>query len=226
MKYTIPYLSNIFLKIRNKFSNHFRNSSSYWKMRYELGGNSGLGSYNELAIFKANIINEFIENNSIQTVIELGCGDGNQLRYAKYPNYKGFDISPKAIEMCSQIFDEDKSKTFFIIDQNIHSQILSCISELAISLDVIFHLIEDPVFDEYMSLLFTASNKFVCIYSSNKNDNSDTHAPHVKHREFSEWIRKNRPEWRLIKTIPNIYPYNGDDRISSFSDFYFYEKLT
>lgn len=225
MKYNTLFLSKIFLKIKNKFNSRFRNSTSYWKTRYEVGGNSDLGSYNELAIFKANILNKFVENNSIKTVIELGCGDGNQLRYAKYPSYKGFDISPKAIEMCSQLFNEDKSKTFYIIDQNIHSQILSYTSDLAISLDVIFHLIEDPIFEDYMSLLFTASNKFVCIYSSNKDDNSDTQVHHVKHRDFSQWIEENRPEWRLIKKIPNIYPYNGDDRVSSFSDFYFYDKL-
>ncbi len=37
------------------------NSKKYWNDRYVKGGNSGTGSYNELAKFKAHIINSFIE---------------------------------------------------------------------------------------------------------------------------------------------------------------------
>jgi len=41
------------------------NSSEYWDNRYKNGGNSGQGSYNALAKFKASVINDFIENNKI-----------------------------------------------------------------------------------------------------------------------------------------------------------------
>ncbi len=36
------------------------------------GKNSGAGSYNELAEFKANVLNDFVRENDIQTVIEYG----------------------------------------------------------------------------------------------------------------------------------------------------------
>ena len=36
-------------------------SNKFWNDRYANGGNSGAGSYNELAKFKADIINNFIE---------------------------------------------------------------------------------------------------------------------------------------------------------------------
>ena len=55
------------------------NSSKYWEDRYKNGGNSGAGSYNTLAKFKASVINHFIENNKIQSLIDYGVGDGNQL---------------------------------------------------------------------------------------------------------------------------------------------------
>ena len=40
-------------------------SSNYWESRYKNGGNSGAGSYNQIAKFKTKIINDFIkkENN-------------------------------------------------------------------------------------------------------------------------------------------------------------------
>ena len=57
------------------------NSSKYWDDRYKKGGNSGDGSYNNLAIFKSQIINSFLlhTTNSIESIIDYGVGDGNQL---------------------------------------------------------------------------------------------------------------------------------------------------
>ena len=55
------------------------NTLSYWENRYKNNGNSGAGSYGRLAEFKADVINNFIAENKITSVIEFGCGDGNQL---------------------------------------------------------------------------------------------------------------------------------------------------
>ncbi|BAY21846.1 hypothetical protein NIES2100_16040 [Calothrix sp. NIES-2100] len=226
--FNIHSIVKILLKINNKIEQYiekyFFKSSYYWRQRYKFGGNSGSGSYNKLAMFKANIINSFVEDNSIKTVIEFGCGDGNQLRYAKYDHYIGFDISPHAIEICRKVFSADPCKSFLELKVHEDIQKFKYKAELTLSLDVIFHLVEDVVFDKYMSLLFESSKKFVCIYSSNSNNNEPDQAPHVRHRVFSLWVEKNQPNWQLIKMIPNIYPYNGDDGTTSFSDFYFYKN--
>ena len=37
------------------------NSSLFWENRYKKGGNSGSGSYNKMAEFKAKVINDFIK---------------------------------------------------------------------------------------------------------------------------------------------------------------------
>jgi cyclopropane fatty-acyl-phospholipid synthase-like methyltransferase len=62
--------------------------------------------------FKAEFLNAFVAKNSIQTVLEFGCGDGNQLKIAKYPNYIGLDVSKTAINICHQLFPNDKTKSF------------------------------------------------------------------------------------------------------------------
>lgn len=49
-------------------------------------------------------------------------------------------------------------------------------------------------------------------------------ANHVKHRKFADWVEKNLTNWKLINVIINKYPFNGNIKESSFSDFYFYEK--
>ena len=199
------------------------NSKDYWERRYLKGGTSGAGSYNQLAEFKAEILNEFVEKNHINKVIEWGCGDGNQLKLAKYPVYVGFDVSRTAIELCKKIFENDNAKKFIWCGDDNFENV--DIGDLAISLDVVFHLIEDDIYDKYMSRLFNSSNKYVCIYSSNTEGQT---AIHVKHRKFTVWIENNlNGQWKLIRVVKNRYPYSEAlPDTTSFSDFYFYEKVT
>ena len=76
-----------------------------------------------------------------------------------------------------------------------------------------------------MSNLFNSSNKFVCIYSSNINR---VWTKHVRHRKFTDWIEQNASkDWKLIECIPNKYPFDKNNfDMTSFSNFYFYEKIT
>lgn len=192
--------------------NFFPGSKKYWDKRYKLGGTSGAGSYKELAEFKADIINCFVEKNNIETVIEYGCGDGNQLRLAQYPSYTGFDISEKAIKTCREIFQHDHKKTFKLM-KNYNGET----AQLTLSLDVIYHLIEDEVYHQYMKRLFDSSTQYVIIYSSDTDKQAKLQVSHVKHRKFSDWIKQYRPEWERIKYIPT-------DGGSTFTDFYIYMR--
>ena len=196
-------------------------SQSYWENRYRSGGNSGLGSYNNLAAFKAQVINDFVARNRISTVIEFGFGDGNQLDLANYPKYMGFDISPEAVKNCRQKFPKDYSKSFFELTEYDGQT-----AELTLSLDVIYHLVEDKVFANYMRLLFSAAINFVVIYSSNTDDNSDIPPnSHVFHRKFEDWSTQNAPDWKLIEFTPNRFQFAGNMECGSFADFYIYEQV-
>ena len=80
-------------KIRKTWQSiFFKNSQRYWEERYQNGGNSGEGSYNKLAKFKADTITEFIKQNNVKDAIEFGCGDGNVLSFTTYHSYIGLDI--------------------------------------------------------------------------------------------------------------------------------------
>jgi hypothetical protein len=200
----------------------FDGSEKYWQERYKAGGNSGSGSYAELAAFKAEVINAFVKDNAVKSVIEYGSGDGNQLVAAVYPSFIGFDVSQVAVENCRKQYAKDKTKSFKLV-----SDYAGETAELTLSLDVIYHLVEDAVFTAYISLLFDSSTRFVILYASN-SDNQDTspRAPHVRHRQFSKWIEANRPGWKLIKHLPNKFPFSHDGKTEtgSFADFYIYAK--
>lgn len=198
----------------------FSSSGKYWEDRYKLGLNSGDGSYNKLAKFKAEILNDFVKKHDVFDVVEWGCGDGNQLSLMQYKKYHGFDVSFKAISICNNLFSSDETRSFSHI-----SSYNGDVYDLAISLDVIYHLVEDNIYEEYMHRLFTSSKKYVVIYSSDISDDSGKFK-HVKHRHFTDWVSRNYGgSWYLVGVIKNKYPFNGNPKESSFADFFIYHKV-
>lgn len=204
----------------------FRGSAPYWEERYAAGGTSGAGSYGRLAHFKAETLNRFVRDHGVRSVVELGSGDGAQLGLAEYPSYVGLDVSETAVRMCVERFAGDETKRFEVIDEaGWAPQRERVRADLSMSLDVIYHLVEDETFERYMERLFDLGERFVVIYSSNEEPPGYLGSPHVRHRTFTDWIEAKRPEWRLIERIPNRYPYDPNDRNeTSFADFYFFER--
>ena len=196
------------------------NTEEYWENRYSKLGNSGAGSYGRLAEFKADVINSFIADKKIKVIKEFGCGDGNQLALLKAPLYMGYDVSQTVIDKLKKIHESDKSKAFYHISDYDKTVIKA---DLTLSLDVLYHLLEDEVFNDYMEKLFDTSDRYVIIYSCHRNDISNS--LHIKFRTFLTWVLKNRPEWRLIDVIENAYPYDRNDpNHTSWSDFYIFER--
>ncbi len=195
----------------------------YWEARYAQGGNSGWGSYGPLSEFKAEVLNHFIEHRAIQSVVELGCGDGNQLSLLRCSNYTGLDISSKAMELCQTRFLGDSTRRFVLYRPSI-TEMDALRSDLALSLDVIYHLVEDTAFRRYMTDLFRVATRYVIIYSDNVDRPGES--VHIRHRKFSAWIESNCPNWKLLEHIPNPYPYNPDKdsgKGTSWADFWIYE---
>ncbi|WP_142850552.1 class I SAM-dependent methyltransferase [Telmatospirillum sp. J64-1] len=216
IKIAIKKLKRVFFGKKSLFDS----SKSYWERRYHSGGNSGSGSYNRLAEFKAEVLNDFVKEKNIRTVIELGCGDGAQLELSSYPNYVGIDVSPTAVSICKEKFAKDHTKSFFILN---NFDFTNKFYDLALSLDVIYHLVEDETFDQYMKNLFSVSKKYVVIYSS--NEEKAWPAPHVRHRQFTQWVMDNQPAWEMIGHINNRYPFDENDQENtSFADFYIYGR--
>ena len=98
---------------------------------------------------------------------------------------------------------------------------------------MIFHLIEDEVFENYMRALFGAAKKFVIIYSSDSDDNSATTdaAIHFKNRVFTHFVKENFPEWTLREKLENPHKIQSgkvttpeEAEVASVSDFHFFEK--
>ena len=187
------------------------NSADYWELRYCRGRTSGNGSYGRLAVFKAEVINSFIEEHNIESVLDFGCGDGNQASFFNCQKYIGFDVSKTAIEQCRKKFKTDATKIFINTIEDLKPV------DLTLSCEVLFHLVEPQVFYEYLVKLFEFANRFVIIYSSNNGRLPDAY--HMKHRCFTNIVTKCFPFWKPLRRILNPYPEE------CFSDFYLYERI-
>ena len=198
----------------------FRSSQTYWENRYATGGTSGRGSYDELARFKAEVLNAFIAEHEVRSVVEFGCGDGAQLALLEAGDYIGLDVSATVLADCIEKFRDDATKSFYLYDGTAFADRRRRIrADLAVSLDVVYHLVEDDVYDRYMTHLFDSSERFVIVYSS--NEDAVAKAPHVRHRRFTDWVESRAPSWRLRQHIPNRYPAADQPAGSgSFADFY------
>ncbi len=219
-------LSSFISRVRNRAAGKGGSpdfeASRYWESRYASGGNSGDGSYGELASFKASVINGLIAEFGLRSAIEFGCGDGEQLAMMNYPSYTGLDVSPSAVSRCIRKFETDTTKNFFLYDPGAFRDATGIFTaDLALSLDVIYHIVADEVFEAYMSDLCDASTGLIVIYST---DTDAVEAEHVRHRAFSRWMSRNRPDLRLERTIPNPHPGVGEQE--SNAGFHVYLRNT
>ena len=165
------------------------------------------------------MLNGFVAAHGIRHVMEFGCGDGNQLELAVYPRYTGYDVSARAIELCRERFAGDATKRFAMLSEHAGER-----AELCLSLDVVYHLVEDEVFEAHMRALFDAAERFVIVYSSDFEERERVQGVHVRQRRFSAWVERNRADWTRLERIPNAFPYAGDYREGSFADFHLYER--
>jgi SAM-dependent methyltransferase len=195
----------------------YSDSARFWEASYAQGRTSGSGSYGPLAEGKRQFLNDLVRDREVSSVIEFGCGDGNQLSMAKYPGYIGLDVSRTAIGLCQRRFASDVTKSFFLYDGACFTDRAGIFTaDLALSLDVVYHLTEDAVFQAYLRHLFAAGQRLVVIYSTDAEISGT--APHVRHRRFTPWVEANIPDWRLVEVTA------GPSTERTAADFFVYAR--
>lgn len=203
---------------------NFKGSTSYWADRYDRGGNSGPGSYGRFAQFKADTVNRLVVAHGLKSLVELGCGDGYQAALFEIDRYIGLDVAPKAVHLCRDRLSNRTGFECHLYDPETFDPARSGFRcDAALSLDVIYHLVEDSVYFRYLSHLFDLAERYVIIYSSNRRP-SVWSSRHVLHRRFTDDIPVVASEWRLIEHVPNPYPPRILDLNGSFADFFVYER--
>ena len=200
----------------------FQTSDQYWKDRYKKGGNSGEGSYGPLARYKAEFINDFCRRNGVGSAVEFGCGDGNQASMLDIRSYLGVDISEDCIEWARKNIRKPNWR-FETLAEYLGSEHEA--AELGLSLDVIYHLVEDETYASYLQNLCDSASRFLLIYASNL-DAYNPEVPHVRHRTVIADVERLHPQWGFVRTEQNplAIDHDNDREYGSFAHFHVFEK--
>ena len=187
-------------------SRRFPGSAAYWEKRYRLGLGSGGGSRGKLAEFKAEVVNDFIREKRLE------CA-----------SYVGLDVSPSAVRLCIERFRDDASKSFFLYDRECFRDARGVFaSDLAISLDVIYHLVEDCAYHDYLRHVFQSAERYVMLYTAAFPKTGLK--GHICHRDAKDDVAKTFPGWRLAQVVRNRYPSEEYGAQGSPAEFLVYEK--
>lgn len=189
------------------------NPAAYWNRRYLDGRTSGAGSEGDAAVAKAEMIESIIDVYGIRDVIDWGVGDGVVLGHVRSEvPYLGIDISPHAVERLRARYGPTHPTRQFGLPRDGAHQV----RDLALSLDVLFHLVDDSHYRLYLAQLFGSAARAVLIHSSD-HDGGRT-ARHVLWRRWTQDVAAGFPEWTLAmcpaaehRTTPGWYLYLQDD---------------
>lgn len=179
----------------------------YWEKRYATGGTSGAGSRGDNAVAKAGFVNDVIARNDVRSIVDWGCGDGHQAALLDIDDYLGIDVSATAIAWC---LERMPGRQWLRHDPT-SSVRLTVRAELALSMDVIFHLVDDDEFRRYLSALFASAWRFVIVHSTNFDSEPNGH---MRHRRFTDHVAPHAPGWQLT--------HEADD--PGEPGFYLYER--
>lgn len=165
-----------------------------WERRYKNGGTSGAGSRGAHRTRKAVYVDALISREWIESVVDWGCGDGEQLAAMKMiPRaYVGVDVAKTALRRCRRRFPDRRFVLWNLEDPE--SPVWQLRAELALSMDVLFHLVEDADYEKYLRALFTSASRFVCIHSTNVDRPPRAH---MRHRAWLPDALRLYPEWML-----------------------------
>lgn len=175
----------------------------YWNDHYQAGGKSGAGSYGVLAEWKAEIINHFLQTHPVETVVDVGCGDGHQASLINYPLYLGVDVSLISVEMCRNLFKNDVNKSCQLYEPG-KTLLPHC--DLVVCLDVLYHITDERDYFITLQDIFRSSQKYIILYTTLEGYKHQGLKPYagIYHRDILSHLDRF-PEWKR-EIIYQKYP--------------------
>lgn len=172
----------------------------------------------DLLSWKASVVNSIIKENRVNSGLELGSGDGKFASLLSLKKYVGYDISDSAVTLANEKFDNPNFRT------STKPPFFWRKFDITMSIDVIYHIVENRDFNKHMAKLFSAANTLVVIYSYPKKP-SEKMSEHIKFNDFTSWAERQAPGWELVGQIPNKFPFDENyPNSTSKSEFFVYKR--
>lgn len=168
----------------------------YWDRRFSDGVGPGSGSEGEAAVRKADYINAVIERWNVESVVDWGCGNGGQLGMIHADQYLGIDVAPAAIAQAVRLHRLDPRRSFMLWRPGAP---ISVHADMALSLDVIFHLVDPDEYRAHIDNLFGSAERLVLVHATNRLNEPDA-APHMQHHIWTTAIPDG---WCIVESPDN-----------------------
>lgn len=185
-----------------------KGSIDFWKNRYLIGGNSGLGSRNDLLYFKTNFLNNFIKEKNIKSVLDFGCGDLYVANLLEVDNYTGIDI-----------FDFNRESHLNLVTCEFDKYVGAKV-DAVFCLDVLYHILKDE--QDYMirSLdnMMEHANRFLVVYAQDSRIEK-LDFEYKGHLYNSKWIQHIQKQDNFELIFEQEEP-----KVGSSAKFFVYEK--
>lgn len=172
-------------------------SRTYWQHRHTLRKGdwraNGAGSTGIWLDTKRAWVNSLLEESGGGSLLDLGCGDGLVADGFQVEGYTGVDLVPAAVAAARERFAGRPGWAVLLLDE--WEQMMLPV-DVAVSMDVILHLIEDAAYFEHLAYLFEVAEHRVGICST------DFEAPaegHMRHHQFSIDVEDHFPRWTLVR---------------------------
>jgi SAM-dependent methyltransferase len=160
-------------------------TAEYWQWRYTSFRGSGAGNYGLEGKYKTRIVNEALREHGVTSVLDVGCGDGTAAARLDVQGYVGYDPSPAAVERCR----------ILLPDRQLTTTVPSETFDATLSLDVIYHLVDDAGYAAYLDILFGRARRVVIVYGTHQ---VGVGPAHVRHRL---WLADVPPEWHVVQVV-------------------------
>jgi predicted O-methyltransferase YrrM len=157
-------------------------AAPYWDRRYATGGTSGAGSRGAEAEEKVRLVQRVIDEHGVRSVLDLGCGDGYVASRLRVAEYVGYDPAPSALALCRAAMP---GRAFV-------GELPAGPFDLVLSLDVMFHLVDDADYREHIFWLLSLGS-CALVWST---DHAERGAKHVLHRK---WTADVPPGWAVTR---------------------------
>lgn len=198
-------------------------SNAYWEEFYRSGKTCESVSCAELAQWKADTLNNFVEIYGIRAIVELGCGDGYQLSLYKFYEYVGFDVSQSAVQKCLDKFSGDQSKTFGIYRCDGTDELP--MGDMTLSVDVLPYITDLEMLYNYLIDMFSHAGNWVVFYAwDHKPGAGESFPEHYQPVKFTEIIADAFSEWVLYEVMQPPKE-NESNEPGSGPGFYIYRRF-
>jgi len=184
--------------IKEKFNNKL-----FWDHRYminpELG--SGVGSRGELMLKKQKILKLYGAEN-VDSVLDVGCGDGEVISPLDIDNYTGIDMSLEALKLSAAKRPNGKFIPY-------HERENAEAADIVICLDVLLH--QDSIIDYNKLILYISEKASKRLIVSGYGKSEDVDSSCMCH--YYEDLHSSLEKTGLFEKIYKVSRYRGLDVI-------------